>query len=196
MKNIILASKSPYRKELLLRLGIDFQALDSGLDESYYKEKIKVPQELTEILAKNKALNLLKLHKDSIIIGSDQVCYFDGKILGKTGCLEKSLDQLMMMQGKTHELFTSYAILTSTKEIIRTSVTKLKMRKLNESQVKNYLIQDNPIDCAGSYKLELKGISLMESITTEDYTGIIGLPLTILANDLNSLSIMVPPEMD
>jgi septum formation protein len=194
MKKIILASKSPYRKQLLERLGINFLTENSDFDENPLKEKIQDPSELTRELSIAKARVVAAKNPDSLIIGSDQVCHLEGVILGKPGTIVGAVNQLMQLQGKIHELVTSYAIIENEKVIVSTNVTKLKMRKLSEKQIKKYLSTDNPIDCAGAYKLELNGISLMEYIDTEDYTSIIGLPLVQLANDLNKMGIVVPPE--
>jgi septum formation protein len=195
MNRIILASKSPYRKQLLKRLGLEFDCIDSGLNESIIKAQISDPIELTRALSLEKARIIAKKHPDALIIGSDQVCHINGEILGKTGSLEGSMIQLMKLQGKKHELVTSYAIITTNEEIIKTNITTLHVRPLNEAQVKKYLSADNPIDCAGSYKLELNGISLFNKIETEDQTAIIGLPLICLANDLNRLGHIIPPEL-
>lgn len=194
MQKIILASSSPYKKELLMRLGIEFEVEDSGLDEDIYKETIKNPTKLTQILAKEKALLLHRKFQKAVIIGADQICLFEGTIMGKTNSLEKSYEQLMKMQGKTHELITSYFIKSPDREVIRTNITKLTLRKLSSAQIKNYLSQDNPIDCAGSYKLELKGIGLMEKIETNDHTAIVGLPLLMIGNDLVDFGFSIPPE--
>ena len=194
MKDIILASKSPYRRELLERLGIQFSCTNSEFDETPLKMAISDPHELTQKLAIAKARSVQPDHKSSIIIGSDQVCYHNGIILGKTGSINKSFKQLKSMQGSEHLLITSYCILDGDEEIVRTNTTKLEMRPLSDEQIKNYLSTDNPIDCAGSYKLELNGIGLMKSIQTSDYTAIIGLPLIMLANDLNNIGISVPPN--
>jgi len=194
MKEIILASKSPYRKELLQRLGIKFSCVDSDFDEDSLKNIISNPEELTQKLAISKAQSVLNTHKDAIVIGSDQVCYHNGNILGKTGSFDKSFEQLKSMQGSEHSLITSYCILSSDKQIVKTNITKLEMRELTDGQIKNYLSTDNPVDCAGSYKLELNGIGLMKNIETSDYTAIIGLPLIDLANELNNLGIMVPED--
>ena len=194
MPNLILASKSPYKKELLSRLGLKFETQNSQVDESKYKQNYSSIQELAEILATAKAQAIVEKTQDAVIIGADQICYFEGTILSKTKSLEKSFEQLMRMQGKEHQLFTSYAILKGIKKIVKTNITTLKMRTLTELQVKNYLSADNPIDCAGSYKLELKGISLFDKIDTSDQTAIVGLPLISLADDLNILGFSVPPE--
>jgi septum formation protein len=193
MYNLILASKSPYRKQLLSRLGISFDCVDSNYDESTLKLELNDPTILTQKLALNKALEVKKKYSNSIIIGSDQVCHHNNKILGKAGNIVGAKEQLLSLQGQFHELVTSYVIIHQDQIIEHTNITKLKMRNLSEDQIKNYLILDNPIDCAGSYKLELNGISLMEDIQTSDHTAIIGLPLISLANDLNKIGVQVPP---
>ncbi len=190
---IILASKSPYRKQLLEQLGIEFKCVDSNFDEDGLKSSISDPIKLTQELARQKALAVAKHHPKALIIGSDQVCYFEGQILGKTGNLDLSLAQLKKMQGKSHQIITSYAIMNNYNATTHTNVTTLFMRQLSEKQIKKYLSADNPIDCAGSYKLEMKGISLFSKIKTEDHTAIIGLPLLSLADDLNKLGVQVPP---
>jgi septum formation protein len=194
MKGIILASKSPYRKELLQRLGIEFQCIASQVDENKIKAEISDPIELTQKLSVEKAMAIVQEHPDSIVIGSDQVCHFKGEILGKAKTHENAFIQMSKLNGNMHELITSYAIVHKDTIIIKTDTTKLYMRNLTENQIKNYLRTDNPIDCAGSYKLELNGISLFRKIETEDNTAIIGLPLISLSNELNKLGIVIPPE--
>ncbi len=195
-KRIILASKSPYRKKLLNQLGIKFDCIPSTLDESILKAKISNPKELTLELALEKAKIIAKKYEDCIVIGSDQVCLFENKILGKTGSLDISFEQLKEMQGKEHELITSYAIVNNEEVIKHTNITKLTMKALSNDQIKFYLNTDNPIDCAGSYKLELNGISLFNKIETTDHTAIIGIPLIQLGKDLTKLGVQVPPSFD
>lgn len=166
--------------------------MPSDFDESILKREITDIQELTRQLALKKAEIIAKDHKDALVIGSDQVCSFNGQILGKTGSLTKSFDQLKQMQGKEHELTTSYVIINNGLKRFHTNVTRLHMRDLSDAQIKFYLTLDNPVDCAGSYKLELNGISLFKKIDTDDYTSIIGLPLINLANDLILEGISVP----
>ena len=194
MHKLILASKSPYKKELLMRLGIHFDTVDADIDEAKYKENLNNIQEVAEKLAIEKALAVQRQFQDAVIIGADQICFFEGRILSKTNNVNKSFEQLMKMQGKEHELYTSYAIVKENSSIVKTILTKLQMRNLNEKQIKNYLREDNPIDCAGSYKLELKGVSLFRIIETSDQTAIVGLPLISLGNDLNKMGFSVPPE--
>lgn len=187
MSKLILASKSPYRKELLNKLNIPFECIDPKFNEIPLKNIYINPKVLTQKLAIGKAKAVTEFIQDAVIIGSDQVCSINGKILGKTGCLKKSFEQLKMMQGKTHQLITSYCILAGDQEIVRTNITELEMRQLSDEQIKKYLSIDNPIDCAGSYKLELNGIGLMKNIKTEDHTAIIGIPLMQLGNDLEGV---------
>ena len=191
---IILASKSPYRKQLLARLGIEFECMPSSFDEAPLKQLIADPKELTAKLALEKANIVAQSHPDTLVIGSDQVAHLEGEILGKTGSYDGSVQQLLKLSGKTHELITSYIILYQGKIVGYTDITQLKMRKLSEEQIKKYLTHDNPIDCAGSYKLELSGISLFEEIKTKDHTAIVGLPLIQLANDLIALGQEIPPR--
>lgn len=195
MSKIILASQSPYRKELLQRLGVPFETSPSEFDEDKLKKNITDPLKLTQELARAKAKVVQEKFPDAIIVGSDQVCHLKGEILGKSGSIDKSFQQLSKLSGKMHELITSYAILHNDKEVIKTNTTRLYMRNLTNVQVKKYLRKDNPIDCAGSYKLELNGISLFKKIETDDHTAIIGLPLIELANDLINFGICIPPEV-
>ena len=191
MKKLILASKSPYRKALLERLDIPFETISSGFDENPLKAEIKDPKELTRRLSEAKA-EAVGIEEDSIVLGSDQVCVFGDEILGKPGSIENAFTQLSKLSGNTHQLITSYALISRKNRIIKTNITTLRMRKLNDMQLKKYLTADNPVDCAGAYKLELKGISLMENIETTDHTAIMGLPLLELANDLNGLGFTIP----
>lgn len=192
MKKLILASSSPYRKALLERLGLKFECISPDVDEDKFKDLIKDPIELAQTLAKEKAMAIAKSHPEAIIIGSDQLLHFEGQNLGKAGTLEKAFDQLKMLSGKSHQLVTSFCILHPEGEHLETNVTTLKMRNLSDAGIKNYLISDNPIDCAGSYKLELKGISLFEKIDTDDHTAIIGLPLLSVGSVLIGLGIEIP----
>lgn len=192
MSKIILASSSPYRKALLERLGISFECVSPNVNEDSFKEKISDPIELAETLAKEKASAVAKDYPDAIVIGSDQLLHFEGKNFGKSGTQEKAFEQLTMLSGKTHQLITSWSIKNSLIIHTETNITTLKMRILTENDIKNYLSADNPVDCAGSYKLELKGISLFEKIETSDHTAIVGLPLLALGSYLRSLGINVP----
>tara|TARA_B100001971_G_C18268036_1_gene596490 strand:- start:61715 stop:62305 length:591 start_codon:yes stop_codon:yes gene_type:complete len=190
---IILASSSPYRKELLSKLGISFDTYSPEVDEDPIKHDPKFSIEEKAIkLSVLKAKAVQDQYPNSLIIGSDQICHLNGEILSKSGSLAKSEEILKKLSGKTHELVTAYAIIHTNQVLTHCEVTSLKMRNLSSLQVKNYLRLDNPIDCAGSYKLELNGIGLFEKIETKDHTAIVGLPLIQLGNDLARLNIEIP----
>ncbi|MCO4753850.1 MAG: septum formation protein Maf [Bacteriovoracaceae bacterium] len=192
MNEIILASSSPYRKALLERLNLSFKCISPDLDEDAYKETISDPVKLAETLALEKAQAIFKDHSESVVIGSDQLVEFEGETLGKAGNLENAFKQLRRLSGKTHRLITSYCVAHGDTKHVETVITSLSMRNLTDEQIKNYLSFDNPIDCAGSYKLELKGIALFDKIDTSDQTAIIGLPLLSLGTYLNRIGIAVP----
>ena len=189
MTRIILASGSKYRKELLERLGIDFECISPNIDEDKLKDTIKDPVELSKELSRLKAQEIFKDNQDALVIGSDQVCFYQGKILGKSGSIEKSYQTLSTLSGNEHILATAYTIMYEDQVLTNVNTTKLKMKKFDGEFIKKYLSLDNPIDCAGSYKLELYGIALFSKIETTDHTAIIGLPLIELSLDLEKLGI-------
>jgi septum formation protein len=189
MKEIILASGSVYRKELLKRLGIAFKCIPSSVDESILKSNVKDPVTLAKDLSVLKAQDLAQTYPDQVIIGSDQVCFFKDQILSKSGSKEKSFDILKVLSSNEHTLATAYTIIYKDKIITKVNETNLKMKSLSDEMIRKYIELDNPVDCAGSYKLELHGISLFESIETTDQTAIIGLPLIELGQDLESLGV-------
>lgn len=195
MKKLILASSSKYRKELLEKLGIPFECHSPHIDEDFYKDKFKDdPKLLAETLAKLKAQKIAEKFPTAVVIGCDQLGHLNSEILGKTHSFEGSFLQLKKMQGKTHQLITAVTVCEGAKNSHITNVTTLTMRKLTDAQIKFYLSQDNPFDCAGSYKLELRGVSLFQSIQTEDHTAIIGLPLMALSSVLADFGFCIPPE--
>lgn len=190
---IILASASKYRKELLEKLGISFECIAADIDETPIKNRydLSIEQRAIELAcAKAKAIQVD--YPNSLVIGSDQICHMDNEIFSKSGSIEKSQEILEKLSGKTHYLSTAYCIAHSDIYVTHINTTALKMRNLSSLQIKKYLRLDNPIDCAGSYKLELNGISLFEKVETQDYTAIVGLPLVQLGNDLNKMGITVP----
>ena len=180
---LILASTSQYRRELLSRLGFPFRCEAPGVDENISG----TPREISAKLALEKAKAVQKKFPKAIVIGSDQLAALGDEILGKPGSREKALAQLKKLSGKTHTLFTSLAVLTPGKEFLHTDETKLEMLVLTEGELGQYLDFDKPFDCAGSYKIESRGISLIKRIQSEDFTAIEGLPLLKLGEILRGL---------
>jgi septum formation protein len=181
---LVLASTSRYRAQLLSQLGWAFETMAPGVDEERLKKNNLSPEELALELSRLKANAVYVRREGTCVIGSDQVCSLEGELLSKPGDLERACQQLLKLQGRTHELLTAVTIISPSEVTSFLNRTTLHMRPLTEAEVLSYLEFDQPFDCAGSYKLESRGIKLFERIETEDHTAIIGLPLIELANVL------------
>jgi|LauGreDrversion4_2_1035121.scaffolds.fasta_scaffold333831_2 septum formation protein len=181
---LILASTSKYRQELLAQLGLSFTSLAPDFNEDSLKNKGLHPRNLSSDLARHKAMAVFNLHPDCCVIGSDQVCVLGERIFSKPKTKENAIEQLQLLQGKSHQLITSVSIVFPDGEHTFINETSLKMRPLTEEQIFRYIDLEKPLDCAGSYKLESQGIKLFESINMSDHTAIIGLPLIELCNHL------------
>lgn len=189
---IILASTSTYRRKLLERLGLPFRVLAPGVDEGAFKDQGFEPRELAERLAWAKATSLARDWPEATLIGSDQLVAFEGRILGKPGTLEKAKDQLATLTGRTHELITALAVWHQGQVWTHLDQTRLTMRSLTLEEISRYVEADQPTDCAGSYKLEERGIALFDQIETEDHSAITGLPLIALTTILRRLGFPIP----
>jgi septum formation protein len=187
MRKIILASASSYRRDLLKRLIKDFTCLPSEINEDHYKKLYSDGKTMSLELAKIKALDVYKRNPEALIIGSDQCLVLGQEIMGKSHHFEGAVAQLMKLQGQEHSLFTSVALISKEVEFAYTQEVKLKMKLLSKEDITHYVDQDRPYDCAGSYKLEEKGIALFDEVSCDDYTGIIGLPLIRLGKKLTEL---------
>ena len=176
---LVLASTSPWRAELLGRLGLPFVQADPELDEGPWKEQGLPAQELVTQLARAKAAALAGRHPGSLILGADQVVDLDGMILGKPGTTRAAVLQLKQLAGRSHQLITGLALLDSdTGEFrVEVDVHQMTLRPLSLSQIESYVRRDGPEQCAGSYRLVRLGLSLFESVEGQDYSAIIGLPL-------------------
>lgn len=190
MGPLILASTSPYRRELLERLGVPFETRKPLIDEEKEKDPSLSPRALAEHLAFLKAKSLKG--PGLCVIGGDQLVAFEGQILGKPGTREKAIAQLMMMAGKQHELVTAICLFDGDRAIPHTDLTRITFKKLTREQIEKIVDLDQPFDCAGSYKIEKHGIALVEKIETEDFTAIQGLPLLALSRMLESCGRKTP----
>ena len=181
--NIILASQSPNRKKLLLKAGIKFEVFNSDIEEDKYLNP-KSPAQTCQHLARLKALKAQEQYLESVIIACDQMAYLNGKLFGKSLTEKQAIDNLIQLQGKTHKLFTSVVMLWRKKSFSYTSKSLLTMRTLSVSQIKQYILKDQPLKAAGTYHVESLGISLFKKIKTEDFNSIEGLPLIQVINQL------------
>ncbi len=192
MPPVILASGSPYRKELLARLISDFRCISPSVDEDSVKDSGLSPDQTAQKLARLKAETVAALHSDAIVIGSDQVADLNGQILGKPHTVERACQQLQRMSGVSHRLVTAFCLCFQQQRIEFSSITTLHMRSLTNEEIERYVVKDQPLDCAGSYRIEAAGIGLFEQIQTEDFTSIIGLPLIRLTTELRRLGVSIP----
>ncbi len=189
MNDLVLASMSPYRFDLLKKLGIKFKVEKPNFDEETQKLQLlqqqASPIQIAETLSKGKVASLKSLN--ATVIGGDQLVHTDGKILGKSGNFEKAFEQLQSLRGKTHELITAVTIQANSQQWHLNHVTSLKMKNLSDSEIESYLKKDQPYDCAGSYKIENCGLILFDEIKTDDFSAIQGLPLLWISNRLKEL---------
>ncbi|WP_026121402.1 Maf-like protein [Paraburkholderia kururiensis] len=185
---LILASSSPYRRELLERLRIPFDVAVPAIDETPLPGETPeaTALRLAEAKAKAVAATLPANAPRTLVIGSDQVATFDGQQIGKPGTHERALAQLQAMRGR-EVLFHSALCLFDSASAEAQSVdviTHVRFRRLPDAALDAYLRAETPYDVAGSAKSEGLGIALLEAIQSDDPTALIGLPLIALARML------------
>lgn len=181
---VLLASQSRYRRELLGRLLSAFECFTPDIDESPLPGE--PPGQLAQRLARLKASAGAASAPGTVVIGSDQVAALGTKKLGKPGSVERAVRQLLQCSGKLVEFHTAVCILRpgSGDLLEHLDTTRVQFRKLSETDARRYVEADQPLDCAGSFKAERRGVILLESIDSRDPTAIQGLPLIWLADAL------------
>ncbi len=190
MPDLILASTSTYRAELLQRLRVPFQARRPLVDETPLPGE--PPQSLAVRLARTKAQTVAEQCQGAWVIGSDQTADLDGVPIGKPGGRAAALAQLEAMSGRAVEFHTSVCLTDGTRWLEATDVTRVVLRSLPAEQIARYVDAETPYDCAGSFKCEGLGISLFEAIETRDPTALIGLPLIATARLLRDAGFRIP----
>lgn len=188
---IILASSSPYRKELLSRLQLPFDIMVPDIDESPLP--LETPPATALRLAQQKARHIADLAGKAIVIGSDQVATLNGVQLGKPGNHERALAQLQMMRGQQVMFHTALCVIDNTLPVPRIALenimTLVTLRDLPDAELDAYLRIEQPYDCAGSAKNEGLGIVIIDSISSTDPTALTGLPLIALTTMLRGLGV-------
>ena len=192
MADLILASTSKYRRELLTRLKLPFETVAPGVDEVAVKAAGGPAREVVEELARRKAEAVRRLRPSDIVIGSDQAAVLDGEVLDKPGTEANAVAQLRSLRGRRHQLITAVAVAHPGGIERFTDVTNLTMRRLTDEEITRYVRAEMPLDCAGSYKIEGLGVTLFEQIETRDHTAIVGLPLAQLSDTLRDLGFALP----
>jgi septum formation protein len=183
---LVLASASPYRRQLLERLGLPFTSVPPGIDESPLAGER--PAETALRLAEAKARAVGASHPRALVVGSDQIVEFDGTVLGKPRDPADALSQLRSMRGRTVVFHTALALLNTTSGSCQTALVDVTstFRSLDDAALQAYLDRERPFDCAGSVKAEALGISLFTRIASDDPTALIGLPLIRLTDMLKA----------
>lgn len=182
--NIVLASTSIYRKELLTRLGLPFVTASPEVDETPLPHES--PRELVRRLAEAKARAVAARHADAFIIGSDQVAVVDDHTFGKPGDHARAAAQLRLASGKRLEFLTGLCLLNAAIDRAQVDVVMFGVvfRTLTDAQIENYLAREQPYHCAGAFKSERLGIALCERFEGEDPSALVGLPLIRLVRML------------
>ena len=174
---LVLASSSPFRRQLLAQLQAPFTVVIPDIDETAWAHE--KPHGLVERLAIEKANVVGANLPDSLIIGSDQVASYDGKIFGKPGNRETAVKQLLAASGQTVRLYTGVALLNSNSGVIRSRVIPYEVvfRDITRAMIERYLEREQPYGCCGSLRADGLGVALLSRISGDDPSALIGLPL-------------------
>ena len=184
MPALILASSSPYRRALLDRLNLPYNSASPDIDETPLQNES--PHDSVARLAESKARALATQHPNAIIIGSDQCCVLDNKIVGKPGNFENASQHLQNCSEKHVSFLTGLCVLNTTNDDYQVCVEPyhVHFRTLSRTMIENYLHAEQPYDCAGSFKMEGLGIALFCKLEGDDPNSLIGLPLIRLISML------------
>jgi septum formation protein len=192
MPRLVLASTSPYRRELLARLQVPFQTVAPDADEAPLAGE--TPRKTAERLAEAKARAVAALFPDNLVIGSDQVAYLGEQRFGKPGSRANAVGQLRAMSGKSVVFHTGLCLLnTATGRVhLRGIPTEVRFRELSDAEIDSYLDREDALNCAGSALSEGLGIALLEHMRGDDPNALIGLPLIALCDMLRAEGIALP----
>lgn len=190
-KNLILASSSIYRRELLTHLQIPFTCISPDLDETPLSNEL--PQQTALRLAQEKAKKVGVTHTDAIIIGCDQVATLDNQQLGKPLNHDNATRQLRMMRGREVTFHSALCLYNANTGNMQAEVVPyvVKFRNLTDAQIESYLLKEQPYHCAGSAKSEGLGIAIIEKMIGEDPNALIGLPMIALVTMLQNEGLAV-----
>lgn len=191
-QTLVLASTSPYRRELLQRLEIPFSTCNPKTDESPLPDEM--PEALALRLSEAKARAGAAEHPNALIIGSDQVAILGKRIFGKPGNFERAFEQLQALRGQTVNFFSGLCLFNAQtgRVQVRGVPTLVTFRNLSDAEIERYLLREQPYNCAGAAKSEGLGITLLQSMAGDDPNALIGLPLIALCDMLREEGISLP----
>lgn len=189
---LILASTSPYRRELLTRLRLPFAIENPSIDEGH--QRGEEPAGRATRLALAKARAVAGRAPLATVIGSDQVAISDNQVLDKPGDAARCREQLLLLSGNSAQFHTAVAVVSPSlqTEDCFSDVTTVWFRNLTEAEIERYIEAEQPFDCAGGFRSEALGITLFERLESTDPTGLVGLPLIRLATSLRRLGYALP----
>ena len=190
-RSLILASTSPFRRDLLARLGLPFSVTAPQVDESALLGER--PQTLVARLAEWKARSVAATNSSALVIGCDQVAECGGAIIGKPGNHQQAVAQLQRAAGQTVVFYTGLCLLDTGSGAYQNAVETFSVtfRALSDAMIESYLQREQPYQCAGSFKSEGLGIALFERLSGDDPSALVGLPLIRLTRMLESAGVDV-----
>jgi MAF protein len=192
LRRIVLASTSPFRRELLGRLGMPFEVATPDVDESRLAGES--PEALVRRLSEAKARDVAEHFADALVVGSDQVAVIDDEVLGKPGTRERAIGQLARAAGRRVSFLTGLSLVDAPSGRAHTACERFDVhfRPLTTEQIARYVDREQPFGCAGSFKSEGYGITLFERLEGDDPSALIGLPLIRLVELLGREGVALP----
>jgi len=193
---LVLASTSRYRRALIERLGVAVQCVAPDYDEDAARPSlVHLPLgDQARRLAEGKAAAVARLYPEALVIGGDQIAEVDGEVLHKPVTAARAEGQLARLAGRSHRLHTAVVVAQgATGQMLgAVDVHTLHMRPLSAEAIARYVATDAPLDCAGSYRVESLGIALFERVCGDDFTAVVGMPLTRLVALLGHFGVAIP----
>ena len=192
MPQLILASTSPYRRELLARLALDFEVVAPEVPEEQLPGESPTDRALRLATAKAQAVSAR--YPEALVLGSDQVGASGGELLGKPGDARRCREQLLRLSGHTAHFHTACVLLGARAglHLAHVDTTTVVFRGLSAGEIDRYVAREQPFDCAGGFRAEGFGIALFDCIESQDPTALIGLPLIWLAGALRRAGFQLP----
>ena len=192
MPQLILASTSPWRRELLARLGVDFEVVAPEVPEEHLAGESPTDRALRLATAKAQAVSTR--YPQALVLGSDQVAACGGEVLDKPGDARRCREQLQRLSGHTTHFYTAGVLLgaRAALHLAHVDTTTVVFRELSAGEIDRYVAREQPFDCAGGFRVEALGIALFDCIESQDPTALIGLPLIWLAGALRAAGLQLP----
>jgi septum formation protein len=172
--DIVLASASPRRQELLRQVGLTFRIIPSMVDERVTTPM--TPAELVEYLALSKARDVASRVPDALVIGADTIVVVDGQVLGKPKDRADAIGMLQRLSGRTHQVLTGVALVQGDRQMVAHEVTQVHFRPLEQGEIERYVDSGEPMDKAGAYAIQGRASAMIRGIEG-DYFNVVGLPL-------------------